>query len=76
MLFSKKEPTPVVPTFQERLLEDLHNTKYALEAAYSNFENVVEPDLVDCYTYEIYAVQKRYKFLLDQAKKMDLQSYF
>ncbi|MCI8853454.1 MAG: DUF2508 family protein, partial [Lachnospiraceae bacterium] len=41
-----------------------------------NFENVIDPDLIDCYTYEIYAVQKRYKFLLEQARQMDLQSFF
>jgi len=59
-----------------RLLEDLHLTKNALDTAYANFETVVDPDLIDCYTYEIYSVQKRYKFLLEQAKQMDLQTFF
>ncbi|MGI6001080.1 MAG: DUF2508 family protein [Candidatus Merdisoma sp.] len=36
----------------------------------------MDPDLIDCYTYEIYSVQKRYKFLLEQAKQMDLQTFF
>ena len=48
----------------------------ALDTAYANFETVVDPDLIDCYTYEIYSVQKRYKFLLEQAKQMDLQTFF
>ena len=61
---------------RQQLLDDLHQTKNALEAAYSNFENVIDPDLIDCYTYEIYAVQKRYKFLLEQARQMDLQAFF
>ena len=42
--------------------------------AYRNLENVIDPDLIDCYTYEIYSVQKRYKFLLEQVRKMDLQN--
>ena len=61
---------------RKQLLDDRHQTKNALEAAYSNFENVIDPDLIDCYTYEIYAVQKRYKFLLEQARQMDLQAFF
>ena len=46
------------------------------EDSFTNFETVVDPDLIDCYTYEIYSVQKRYKFLLEQAKQMDLQTFF
>lgn len=60
---------------RQQLLSDLHQTKNALDLAYSNFENVVDPDLIDCYTYEIYSVQKRYKFLLEQARQMDLQRF-
>ena len=60
---------------KRQLLEDLHLTKNALDTAYANFETVVDPDLIDCYTYEIYSVQKRYKFLLEQAKQMDLQRF-
>ncbi|MGN6711345.1 Protein of unknown function [Anaerocolumna jejuensis DSM 15929] len=55
----------------EALLNEIQMTKLALESAYSNFENVVDPDLIDCYIYEVNAVQKRYKFLLKQAKIMD-----
>ena len=75
----KKEQTqePVRESFSRRqLLEDLYLTKNALDTAYANFEAVVDPDLIDCYTYEIYSVQKRYKFLLEQAKQMDLQTLF
>ncbi len=53
------------------LLGEINKTKLALESAYSNFENVVDPDLIDCYIYEVNAIQKRYKFLLRQAKEMD-----
>ncbi|BCJ97001.1 YaaL family protein [Anaerocolumna chitinilytica] len=53
------------------LLNEIQMTKLALESAYSNFENVVDPDLIDCYIYEVNAVQKRYKFLLKQAKILE-----
>jgi len=65
-LFSKKRVTPL-----DVLLNEINQTKLALESAYSNFENVVDPDLIDCYIYEVNAVQKRYKFLLRQAKELD-----
>ncbi|WP_310602215.1 YaaL family protein [Anaerosporobacter sp.] len=55
---------------EELLRLELSKAKLALEAAYSNFENVVDPDLIDCYIYEVNAVQKRYKYLLKQAKQL------
>ena len=75
----KKEQTqaPARESFSPRQhLEELYLTKKALDTGYANFEAVVDPDLIDCYTYEIYSVQKRYKFLLEQAKQMDLQTFF
>lgn len=55
----------------DELLRDIAITKTALDAAYSNFENVVDPDLIDCYIHEVIAVQKRYKFLLKHAKEYE-----
>lgn len=49
------------------LLSDLEKTKKALETAYAGFDNVTEPDLIDCYIYEVNSVLKRYKFLMEQA---------
>ncbi len=59
----KKEVLP-----KEALLEEIERTKLALETAHSNFENSLDPDLIDSYIYEVNAVQKRYKFLLKQIK--------
>lgn len=59
---------------KEQLLSDLKLTKTALEDAYTNFENVVDPDLVDSYIYEVNAVQKRYHFLLKQMQMLELQN--
>lgn len=65
-LFSKK-----LTKEDDALLDEIRKTKLALESAYSNFENVVDPDLIDCCIYEVNAVQLRYKFLLKQAKEHD-----
>lgn len=53
------------------LMNDLHQTAKDLNDAYNNLENVVDPDLIDCYIYELNSVQMRYKFLLASIKKMD-----
>ena len=58
------------------LVREIARTRQEIEDAYNHFQNASDPDLIDCYTYEIYSVQKRYKFLLEQAKQMDLQTYF
>ena len=54
-------------TTRERLLEDLEKTKYQLDTAYRGFDYVTDPDLIDCYIYDINGILKRYKFLLEQA---------
>ena len=72
--------SPCVPEDSDVIVErnkmtirdELAQTKYALENAYLGFDNVTDPDLLDCYIYELNAVMKRYKFLLDQAAEMDL----
>ena len=52
------------------LLSDIEKTKRALEVASAGFDNVTEPDLIDCYIYEVNSVLKRYKFLMEQAAKL------
>ena len=73
-LFKKDEPLEEYERFSARrqLMEDLTLTKNALDTAYANFETVVDPDLIDCYIYELNSVQMRYKFLLASIKKMEL----
>ena len=59
--FSK---SPYVDKEDNSILNDIAKTRYALETAYAGFENATDPDLIDCYIYEVNAVQKRYKYLL------------
>ena len=48
--------------------------KRALAAAYSNFDNATDPDLIDCFIYQVNSEQKRYKYLLQKAKEMEASS--
>ncbi len=61
-----KAPKP--DTDYLRLLDNLAQTKSELELAYQNFENATDPELIDCYIYEVNAIQMRYKFLLARVK--------
>lgn len=54
------------------ILADLDKTRRALEDAYAGFDSVTDPDLIDCYIYEVNSVLKRYKFLLEQAAALSL----
>ena len=54
---------------EERLRADLEATKRSLEAAQSNFQNVVDAELIDCCIYEVNATQSRYAFLLRKLKE-------
>ena len=53
------------------LLDDLEKTKHDLDSAYTKLANVIEPDLIDCYIYEVQSVQMRYKFLLIRVKQIE-----
>lgn len=67
-IFQKK---PANDTHYSLIKEDLQQTARDLADAYANLEHVVEPDLIDCYIYELNSVQMRYKFLLATIKKME-----
>lgn len=64
---SQPESEEKTKTLRESILEDLEKTKNELEIAYSGFDNVTDPDLIDYYIYEVNAVLKRYRYLLNQA---------
>lgn len=74
--FGKSENTYDEKHLKEHsaILSDLAKTKSDLDAAYSNFENVIEPDLIDSCIYELNAVQKKYKFLLERVRSIEVSS--
>lgn len=65
-----KKDVPV--SAKEMLLADISKTQNALEVAYAGFDNATDPDLIDCYIYEVNSALKRYRFLLNQAQRMQL----
>lgn len=69
----KRKPTNSV--FCDRryalLSEDLERARNDLDSAYRNLSCVTEPDLIDCYIYELQSIQMRYKFLLNRMKELE-----
>ena len=63
-MFGRK-PDPIKEK-KKMLQDEIERVKLEMETAYSNFEQVLDPDLIDCYIYEVNAVQKKYKYLLRQ----------
>lgn len=63
MFFKQRKVLPVNP-----LLEEIDRTRNELEAAYSQFENAVDPELINCSIYKINAIQEHYGFLIKQMK--------
>jgi len=56
---------------QKKLLDDIKKTRQALDTVYCNFQYVSDPDLIDCYIYEMNSVHLRYKYLLKQLQKLN-----
>ncbi len=68
-LIQKKQITP--DTAYAIVVNELEKARYDLALAYDNFENAMEPDLIDCCIYQVNALQMRYKFLLTKAKQLN-----
>ncbi|MDD2972323.1 MAG: DUF2508 family protein [Lachnospiraceae bacterium] len=64
--------SPYTDMEKNNLLDDISKTTCALEIAYSGFDYVTEPDLIDSYIYQVNAILKRYKYLIEQAAKLNL----
>lgn len=48
--------------------EEIEQARSAMDFANNNFQNALDPDLIDCYIYESNAAWKKYRFLIRQAK--------
>lgn len=68
---SNPEIKEVPKTERQLLLEDLEKTKCELDTAYRGFDFVTDPDLIDCYIYDINATLKRYKHLLEEISALN-----
>lgn len=68
MYFSQKFDT--LQTAEEdftpvTLQDSIEKTRRALDIAYAGFDNAIDADMIDSYIYEINALQKRYKHLVN-----------
>ena len=53
------------------LKAEIDRTRHRMESVRNQFEEVVDPTLIDCYIYELKAVQLRYQFLLRRFKLLE-----
>lgn len=60
---------------EKNLLGEIRLAQNAMDSAFSNFQQATEPDLIDCYIYMMNATTKRYKFLLERARSINLKGY-
>lgn len=68
-LFKKTQESPPV---DYELLEEIERVKTQIDIADHNFQNAMDPDLIDCYIFEGNAAWKKYRFLLRKAKSMQI----
>lgn len=68
-------PETEAPLCGERLRKEIEKALASLESAYCGFDNVTDPDLIDCYIYQVNSALKRYKFLLSQVPD-NTESYY
>lgn len=61
---------------KKQLLAQIKKSKESLDLAYSNFENMTDPELIDCSIYELKAAQARYEFLISCAKEYDMECLY
>lgn len=67
-----KKPERLLSYDEKYLIYELTQSKNALDAAYSCFDNATEPDIIDSCIYQVNSAQIRYKFLLEKAKAANL----
>lgn len=75
MIFSNKKSAfyKAAKKDELELKRQIEISKTALLSAQNQFEQVIDPTLIDCYIYELNAAQLRYQFLLRSLKKRELQ---
>lgn len=75
MFFIRKKPVFRKNPKKERseLIRQIEVSKTAILSAQNQFEQVVDPTLIDCYIYELNAAQLRYQFLLRNLKMRETQ---
>ena len=70
--YQKRQRTKSTDTLENlELKAEIDRTRHRLESVRNQFEEVVDPTLIDCYIYELKAVQLRYQLLLRRFKLLE-----
>lgn len=70
--YQKRQRTKSTDTLENlELKAEIDRTRHRLESVRNQFEEVMDPTLIDCYIYELKAVQLRYQFLLRRFKLLE-----
>ena len=65
----KKNPLPQnCAVTDSSLLIEMHQAKQDIDTILLHLNYQTDPDLIDCYTYQLKGAYMRYKFLLKQAQ--------
>ena len=71
-LFFHKGRRAKTPSLENlELKAEIDRTRTKMDSVRNQFEQVVDPTLIDCYIYELNAVQLRYQFLLRRFKLLE-----
>jgi len=70
-MFRIRERQSVLSLENQELMAEIRRTRHKMEYVRSQFEEVVDPTLIDCYIYELNAAQLRYQFLLRRFKLLE-----
>lgn len=55
-----------------QVVKELKQAKDEMERVYNYFSTVTEPELIDASIYQINAVQKKYDYLVIQARQLEI----
>ena len=54
------------------IIEEIEKIKVELDVAKQNFDMATDSALIDCYIYEIFALNSKYQYFLKKAKNFGL----
>lgn len=66
----KKKQLSIEEIERQKLIEELEKVKKDMNRTYTNLENVVDEEIIDCLIYELNATQIRYKVILNQVREL------
>ena len=66
------ENSELVRYEKSTIIEEIEKIKMDLDVAKRNFDMATDSSLIDCYIYEIFALNSKYQYFLKKAKDLGL----